>query len=140
MADESEGQAAEEVEVEVMEEVAGESEEGGGGMIIIIIVGLCVVAIVVGLVIYCISGSGCKPIKDLAEADVLNDCKSAVGEKAKDADTLVKVCKAEPADKCGTAKTPAGIQCCSKDGDPPKADAPPAGDQGAGENAGDTAQ
>jgi len=116
MADESEGQAAEEVEVEVMEEVAGESEEEGGGMVLIIgLVLLLVIAIVLftGFVIPgCFCGSPCKAADGLDAAAALDDCRNAVGEKAKDLDTLDKVCKVE--EKCGTAKF--GEKACCSDG------------------------
>jgi len=134
MADESEGQAQEEVEVEVMEEVAGESEEEGGGLVLII--GL-VLVLVIAIALFtmfvfpgCLCGSKCKPVAGLDET-ALGECKLSLGEKAKDFDSMDKVCSAE--ETCGTAKYQTDKPCCTDgkekpaEGTPP-GDAPQAGD------------
>lgn len=120
MADEGSEAAAEEVEVEVMEEVAGEEEDGGGNMVVIIII-LVVVALVI-LIIAVLVFLLCNPCASADDkckktADfVLDKCKENAGDlKTKvEGATADDFCSKLGETDCETPKVDGSKTCCEK--------------------------
>jgi hypothetical protein len=128
MADSEEG--ADQVEVEVMDEVAGEeeeAEEGGNMGMIIGIVGVLLVVVVAGIGLACYfmsSGSGtCKKDQDectktdLAKQD--EEPAKSMDEKLKGDEFCAKLSDAQ----CVAATFANEKKCCTKGGDAPAATA-----------------